>query len=136
MHDPLHLGLDESEAPTLGDVVSEFDLDPGATQESSGVSRSNVSLGLSMSVPASLSLGIDDRDESTRVTENREEHFNRRSGRFHDPETGRFEPGSAPPDLDREANRFRAEDGQFKKGSQDLFDEREEVRKDSLEPRG
>lgn len=70
------------------------------------------------------------------VTPNRERHFNRGSGRFHDPATGEFEPGSPPPDLDPPADRYRAVDGRFKKSSADLFDEEDEVLLDSLEPEG
>lgn len=72
----------------------------------------------------------------TRVSDNREDAFDRESGRFHDPETGRFEPGGAPPDLDGSVDRYRAEDGSFKESPQDLYDERAEVMADSLQPRG
>lgn len=75
-------------------------------------------------------------DDDLDITENREEHFNRESGRFHDPDTGEFEEGGPPPDLDEEVDRYRAEDGKFKSRSADLFDEYEEVIKDSLEPEG
>lgn len=70
------------------------------------------------------------------VSENRESDFNIESGRFHDDETGEFEPGSPPPDLGTSVDRYRAEDGKFKGRSKDLFDEPEEVRLGSLEPEG
>lgn len=76
------------------------------------------------------------RDDDLDITENREPFFNRGSGRFHDPDTGLFEAGSPPPDLDTSVDRFRAEDGQFKSRSTDLFDELEEVEQDSLDPFG
>lgn len=70
------------------------------------------------------------------ITSNRERHFNKRSGRFHDPDTGMFEDGAPPPDLDASVDRYRAKDGRFKKRSTDLFDEPEEVALESLEPEG
>lgn len=81
-----------------------------------------------------------DRDRSRRrerrVSESRESEFDLETGRFRDPETGRFEPGGSPPDYDERANRFRDENGRFKDRSADLFDEPEEVRRDALFPRG
>lgn len=71
-----------------------------------------------------------------RVSKNREPHFNKKTGRFHNPETGEFEPGSPPPDLDPRADRYRAKNGRFKKRSADLYDEREEERQHELWPRG
>ena len=77
-----------------------------------------------------------DDDDDLEITENREGNFDIESGRFHNPETGQFEEGSPPPDLDEEVDRFRAKDGKFKSSSADLYDEYEEVIKDSLEPEG
>lgn len=68
--------------------------------------------------------------------DSREGHFDVEAGRFRDPSTGVFEAGSPPPDYAPEANRFRAEDGKFKARSSDLYDEPEEVRRNSLAPRG
>lgn len=70
------------------------------------------------------------------VDESREGHFDVEAGRFRDPASGAFEVGSPPPDYDPAANRFRAENGKFKGRSSDLYDEPEEVRRHSLEPRG
>lgn len=70
------------------------------------------------------------------ITPNRESNFNKRSGRFHDPGTGKFEEGSPPPDLDPGADRYRGKNGRFKKASADLYDEEEEVLLDSLDPEG
>lgn len=70
------------------------------------------------------------------VTPNREDDFELDTGRFRDPDSGEFEPGSAPPDLDEDVDRYRAEDGQFKDSADDLYDEPEEVSIDSLEPEG
>lgn len=76
------------------------------------------------------------RNQDGRVTDNREEHFNTQSGQFHNPHTGRFEPGGPPPDYDSRTDRYRAKNGQFKKRSSDLYDEREEERRNRLWPRG
>lgn len=71
-----------------------------------------------------------------RITSDREGHFEKRTGRFHDPETGRFEPGRSPPDFDERANRFRGRDGRFKGRSKDLYDEPREVQQGALWPQG
>lgn len=71
-----------------------------------------------------------------RISDGREALFERDTGRFRDPDDGRFEPGGAPPDLDTDVDRYRAKNGQFKGRSADLYDEVEEVRRGSLDPRG
>lgn len=76
------------------------------------------------------------RGDSDRITDNREHLFELDTARFRDPETGVFEPGSAPPDLDETVDRFRAEDGRFKDRAADLMDEEKEVIQDSLDPMG
>lgn len=58
-----------------------------------------------------MALDFDPFDDED-VTPNREDNFELDTGRFRDPDSGEFEPGSPPPDLD------------------------EEVRLDSLEPEG
>jgi len=68
--------------------------------------------------------------------ENREEHFEIETGQFRDPDTGEFEEGGPPPDYSEEANRYRAEDGEFKERSADLYDERAEVVFDDLDFEG
>jgi hypothetical protein len=70
------------------------------------------------------------------VTPHRESNFNRASGRFHDPDTGAFEIGGPPPDLDPSVDRYRAKDGRFKKRAADLYDEPDEARMGELWPRG
>jgi hypothetical protein len=70
------------------------------------------------------------------LRDNREGDFSLSTGRFRNPETGEFEDGSSPPDYDSEANRYRAENGQFKSQSADLYDERAEVRFDDLGRQG
>jgi hypothetical protein len=45
-----------------------------------------------------------------------------------------FEPGNPPPDLDTGVDRYRAKNGQFKSRPSDLYDEPDEVLKDSLDP--
>ena len=70
------------------------------------------------------------------IRDNREGDFSLSTGRFRNPETGEFEDGSSPPDYDSEANRYRAENGQFKSRSADLYDERAEVRFDDLGRQG
>ena len=70
------------------------------------------------------------------IRDNREGDFALSTGRFRNPQTGEFEDGSSPPDYDSEANRYRAENGQFKSQSADLYDERAEVRFDDLGRQG
>lgn len=60
-----------------------------------------------------------------------ESDFELETGRFRG-ETGNFVVGSPPPDYDAGPNRFRAEDGQFKDRSADLYDEMNERRFDDL----
>lgn len=74
--------------------------------------------------------------QDDRITDNREHLFELDTGRFRNDETGMFEPGGAPPDLDETVDRFRAEDGRFKDRAADLFDEEAEVMQDSLDPMG
>lgn len=75
-------------------------------------------------------------DQFDDLDDNREDHFEIDTGQFRDPESGEFESGGAPPDYDADTDRFRAENGEFKDRSTDLFDEVEEVRQDSLDPMG
>jgi len=70
------------------------------------------------------------------LRDNREGDFSLSTGRFRNPETGEFEDGSSPPDYDSETNRYRAESGQFKVQSADLYDEPAEVRFDDLGRQG
>lgn len=73
---------------------------------------------------------------STRIRDNRESDFDLEVGQFRNPSSGRFELGRAPPDYGHDAKRFRANDGQFKDRSADLFDEPAEVMSDTLDPEG
>lgn len=99
---------------------------------------------LDMEFESALGLGLDDdlpaegrgSRRKSDITKNREGNFSRESARFHDPDTGEFEAGSPPPDLDTDVDRYRAVDGKFKSRSADLFDEPEEVRLGSLDPEG
>lgn len=70
------------------------------------------------------------------IRDNREEDFSLSTGRFRNPQTGEFERGGSPPDYGSEANRYRAENGQFKSRSADLYDEPAEVRFDDLGRQG
>ena len=79
--------------------------------------------------------GSDGGGESD-IRDNREGDFSLSTGRFRNPETGEFERGRSPPDYDSEANRYRAENGQFKSQSADLYDEPAEVRFDDLRGQG
>lgn len=96
--------------------------------------------GLDFEADASMSLGERKQmhrgnQKKSRVSENRESSFEKVTGRFRGSD-GQFEPGSPPPDLDQSANRYRGKDGRFKRRSSDLYDERAEVRLDSLDPEG
>lgn len=122
--------------------VGSMSLLPEKTPSKSKQPQSSTGLSLGLgdlslfSGRSSANTGRGKEDDSMSITENRERHFSRRSGRFHDPDTGEFERGSAPEDLDSDVNRYRGESGRFKKRAADLYDEPEEVKQDSLEPRG
>jgi hypothetical protein len=76
-----------------------------------------------------------DDNDSVDIEPNREDDFDLETGRFRG-DDGEFDPGSPPPDFDEDSNRFRAKNGEFKEQADDLYDEPEEVRLDSLEPDG
>lgn len=75
-------------------------------------------------------------NRGSNIESNREDHFSLDVGRFRDPDTGKFEVGSPPPDYSSEADRYRAEDGRFKSRSSDLYDEPKEVKENALWPEG
>lgn len=111
---------EEGKEPKGGDITLSADpMDVGLAVEGDGVGLSST-----------------DQASSPGVTDNREDQFNRESGRFHDPSSGEFEPGSPPPDLDKSTDRYRGKNGQFKSSPDDLYDEPAEVKRDSLEPQG
>lgn len=127
---------EESLTPTLGGVMDGLKLAPDGDL---GLDTSpQVGVGARADLDLSLSSGADSAPSGGlgRVTENREGNFDVESGRFHDPESGRFESGSPPPEWDGRGRRYRAENGQWKDRPADHFDERAEVNEDSLEPRG
>lgn len=130
-------GIDGDDPLGLSDSGSD---DFGATfPDEGGLQQSSLGefggFGSGGEMDQSLGFGSGGRNKTDRVSENREDQFELSTGRFRGGD-GSFEPGSPPPDFDTSTRRYRAKDGKFKNRSQDLYDEKEEVRKDSLAPLG